>query len=170
MNLIYSTSIQALTQLSQLVQGSLASFLEDYQQSTLWIGNTEDMAIAAMSIQERTTEVILKIQLCDVDIPTLEIQLTQETVLLQGKLTDRSRIEGYFYPGQFQTLIPLPYPVHPETVRAELQQDMLLIHLPKQAEIQQHRVKVDVIFPDFWGSQQHNPASKIAAKNARFEK
>jgi hypothetical protein len=36
----------------------------------------------------------------------------------------------------FQSLIPLPYCVHPETVRAFLEQDVLTIRFPKPGEIQ----------------------------------
>jgi hypothetical protein len=53
-------------------------------------------------------------------------------------------VEGYFHPGQFQSLIPLPYPVHPESVCAEFKDNVLKCRLLKQRSITQYKVRVDM--------------------------
>jgi len=140
MNSIYGNSIQTLNSVTKIIQNSLASLLEDYQLSTLWIANTEESALTAVTIHETANEIWLKTNFAGVEINSLDIQLSQETVLIRGKSTVESGVEGYFSPGQFQSLIPFPCPVDPETAQAELKDNVLLLRLLKQGQIKQFKV------------------------------
>ncbi len=143
MNSIYWTALQNLNELSQFLQNELASLLENCQQSTFWIGHTYEAAVAAIAIHETNNEVLIEVRIPDVDSP-LDVELTQETALVRGKWAEKNEGEGYFHPGQFQSLIPLPYPVHPESVLAAFKDDVLSLRLLKQRSItQSSRVRVD---------------------------
>lgn len=155
------SAVQVLNDLSQLFQHSFASLLKECQQSTLWIGNTGETAIAAITIQETQTEAVLKAHIPEVQTATLDVQVSQETVLIQGQWSKSREVEGFFRPSRFQSLIPLPYSVHPETVRAELEQDVLTIRFPKQGEIQPSRVRVELKHPNLVIPQLHSPRLKI---------
>ena len=144
MNSIYWTALQSLNELSQLMQDSLASFLEDCQRSTLWIGHTPEVAVAGIAIHETQNEVIVEVRIPDADSKTLDVEFTQETALVRGKWIDKREVKGYFHPGQFQSLIPLPYPVHPESVSADFKNDVLKFRLLKQRSITQYKVRVDL--------------------------
>ncbi|MCU0516977.1 MAG: hypothetical protein MUC60_08940 [Oscillatoria sp. Prado101] len=79
MHSIYWTALQSLNELTQFMQNSLASFLEDCQQSTFWIGHTDEVAVAAIAIHETKNEVLLEVHIPDADGQTLDVELTQET-------------------------------------------------------------------------------------------
>lgn len=144
MTLAYWESLQTLARSSQSIQRLLSALLEGCHSSTLWVGNTETAAIPAIEIQETDTEVILRAQIPDIPAENLEIQVTQETVLIQGKFAHSADVEGYFSPSQFQSLIPLPTPVHPETVQADWQDNFLTLRLPRLAIVQVPRVQVNL--------------------------
>lgn len=140
------SAFQVLNELSQLFQDSFATLLKGCHQSTLWVGSTAETetAIAELTIHESQTEVVLRAYLPDVQMATLDVQIAQETVLIQGQWSQSAEVEGYFRPSRFQSLIPLPYCVHPETVRAFLEQNVLTIRFPKQGKIQPSRVRVEL--------------------------
>ncbi|MBW4492961.1 MAG: Hsp20/alpha crystallin family protein [Oscillatoria princeps RMCB-10] len=148
MHSIYWTALQNLNELSQFMQNELASLLENCQQSTFWIGHTYEVAVAAIAIQETKNEVLVEVRIPDADSQTLDVELTQETALVLGKWAVKTEVEGYLNPGRFQSFIPLPYPVHPESVLAEFKDDVLRLRLLKQPSIThsmvQSRVMVDV--------------------------
>ena len=148
MNLICWQSIHTLNALTKLMQDSLTKFLEDCQQSTIWIGNTEETAIRKIAIKESKTELVLEVLIPDVDSQSLDIQVSQETVLIRGKWTKKAEVEGYFHPSEFQSLIPLPDPVHPERNWAELNHDILRIRLLKLTAIQQSRIQIKLDSPN----------------------
>lgn len=155
MKLICWQSIHTLNVLTQLIQDSLTQFLEDCQQSTIWIGNTEETAIRKIALKKSKTELVLEVLIPDVDSQSLDIQVSQETVLIRGKWTNKAEVEGYFHPSEFQSLIPLPAPVHPERNWAELNHDILIIRLLKQTPIQQSRIQIKLDSPHLIASQQH---------------
>jgi HSP20 family molecular chaperone IbpA len=144
------SAFHVLNELSQLFQDSIATLLKDAQQSTLWVGSTAETetAITELTIHESQTEVVLRAYIPNVQMATLDVQIGQETVLIQGQGTESAEVEGYFRPSRFQSLIPLPYCVHPETVQAFLEQDVLTIRFPKQGEIQPSRVRVELKHPN----------------------
>lgn len=142
MNSIYWNWLQKLDCFNESMLNSLASFMQACQQSTLWIGNTSEVGPTEITIRETAKRVSIEVLMADIDINNIEIQVSQETLFLQGKLSEETGVDGYFHPGQFKTLIPLPHPVEPETASAELKQDVLLIRLFKKKAIQPSRIPV----------------------------
>lgn len=155
------SAFQVLNELSQFFQHSFANLLKQSQQSTLWIGNTEETAIAELTIHELQTEVVLRAYIPDVQMATLDVQIAQETILIQGEWSQSAEVEGYFRPSRFQSLIPLPYCVHPETVQALREQDVLTIRFPKPRKIQSSRVRVEVTSRNLRHSSTVRPMLKI---------
>jgi HSP20 family molecular chaperone IbpA len=141
MNSIYWTALQNLNELSQFMQNELACFLEDCQQSNFWIGHNPEVAVAAIAIHETNNEVLVEVRIPGADGKILDVEFTEGTALVRGKWTKKSRVEGSFNPGRLQSIIPLPYPVHPESVLAEFKDDVLRLRLLKQLSITHSRVK-----------------------------
>ena len=124
-------AFQALNDVNQDLAGSFSGLPTGCQQSTLWIDHTEETPIADIKIQEKDVTLILKVDISDLHLVKLNLQITPETVLIQGQPTEAAKVEGYFLPSGFQSLIPLPHRVHPEIYVAQIHQDGLTICLLK---------------------------------------
>jgi HSP20 family protein len=154
---------QILNTLNQLYQDSVTSLLKDCQQSTLWISNTAEMPISEVTLHETKTEVILRAYLSEVQLNTVNVKIAHETVLLEGEW-DKSSVEGYFYPSRFQSLIPLPYSVNPQTIQAEIKPGVLTVRFPKSAKIKPSRVEIQLKQPNLVVSPISNLDSKVFAR------
>ncbi|MGE5655044.1 MAG: hypothetical protein ACM37W_00220 [Actinomycetota bacterium] len=113
-------------------------------QRTLWIGNTEETPITAVIIRETKTKLVLKVRILDLYLLNLEVQVTPETVLIQGQPTESTGVEGFFVPSGFASLIPLPHLVQPQSCSTVLQPDGLVIQLAKHTEAQQLRLRFEL--------------------------
>lgn len=106
---------------------------------TLWVAQEGTTPVENVKIQETPTHLFLKVSIPSVQPEDLEIRVTSETIFLAGEKIERVQVFGYCdftYPvQQFKTLIPLPYAVHPETVSAEFQGNVLFLSLPKQKNV-----------------------------------
>jgi HSP20 family molecular chaperone IbpA len=140
MTLASQEPLKALERLHQSMQGLVADVLEHCNQSTIWVGNIQTAGISAIELQETDTELILLVQIPDLDEP-LDVQVTQETVLIQGRLMQHG-VAGYFCPERFQSIIPLPSPVQPDTVQADLQDDTLTLRLTKLHAVRQPKIRL----------------------------
>jgi len=116
-------AFQALNDVNQDLAGSFSGLPTGCQQSTLWIAHTEKTPIADIKIQEKDMTLILKVHISDIHLVKLNLQITPETVLIQGQPTEATVVEGYFLPSGFQSLIPLPHRVHPEIYETEIHSD-----------------------------------------------
>lgn len=114
------------------------------QQSTLWICNTEEVPITAITIHELETKLILKIHIYDIHLFNLSLKITPETLLLQGEPNEEAGVEGYFRPNGFKSLIPLPHPVEPEQYCTDLQMNGLKIQLAKQLNFRQSQIQIQL--------------------------
>ena len=137
-------AFQTLNDVNQDLKGSFLGLIKGYQQSTLWIANTEETPIAAITIHEENVTLLLKIHIADIHLLKLNIQITPETVLIQGQPTKAAGVEGYFRPSGFTSLIPLPHRIYPETYWTEIYLDSLTIQLTKQLETQQSKVLIEL--------------------------
>ncbi|HEY9647989.1 MAG TPA: Hsp20/alpha crystallin family protein [Chroococcidiopsis sp.] len=136
--------LQIVDELNQLLQQSCQTLLNQCQQSTFWVANTEETPVRAITIHESSDQLLLDICLADVQLSTLTLQLAQETVLLSGKWAESDPVTGYFEGDRFQSLIPLPFAIHPESVYAELTESGLQLYLPKQGQIQPSRMRIEL--------------------------
>jgi HSP20 family molecular chaperone IbpA len=135
-------AFQALNDGNQDLAGSFSGLPTGSQQSTLWIAHTEETPIAGIKIQEKDVTLILKVDISDLNIVKLNLQITPETVLIQGQPTEAAGVEGYFLPSGFQSLIPLPHRVHPEFYVTEIHQDSLTIQLAKDLRVPPSQVRI----------------------------
>ncbi|MBL1175288.1 Hsp20/alpha crystallin family protein [Pantanalinema sp. GBBB05] len=140
-------SIHTLNFFNQLIQDSLASLLENCQQSTLWVGNSSDLSIANVSIAANHTQMILTVVLTDGQITTLDIEISPDTVLIQGQWAKGAEIQGCFRPSHFQSLIPLPGSIDPETAQVSLEEQVLTLQFFKQDQSQSAKVRVELGLP-----------------------
>ncbi len=136
--------LQIVDELNQLLQHSCQTLLNQCQQSTFWIANTAETPVRGITIHESADLLLVDIALADVQLSTLTLQIAQETVLLSGEWAESGQVSGYFAGDRFQSLIPLPFAVHPESVHAELTQSGLQLSLPKQGQIQQSRMRIEL--------------------------
>ncbi|MEG4029267.1 MULTISPECIES: hypothetical protein [unclassified Microcoleus] len=137
-------AFQAWNDINQDLAGSFFGLPTDCQQSTLWIAHTEEKPIAGIKIQEKDVTLILKVHIYDIHLIKLNLHITPETVLIQGKPTKAAGVEGYFLHSGFQSLIPLPHRVHPETYGTEIHQDSLTIQLAKELRGQPLQVRIQL--------------------------
>ena len=134
-------AFQALNDGNQDLAGSFSGLPTGCQQSTLWIAHTEETPIAGIKIQEKDVTLILKVDISDLNLVKLNLQITPETVLIQGQPTEAT-VEGYLFPSGFQSLIPLPHRVHPEFYVTEIHQDSLTIQLAKDLRVPPSQVQI----------------------------
>jgi HSP20 family molecular chaperone IbpA len=135
-------AFQALNDGNQDLAGSFSGLPTGCQQSTLWIAHTEETPIADIKIQEKDMTLILKVHISDIHLVKLNLQITPETVLIQGQPTEATVVEGYFFPSGFQSLIPLPHRVHPEIYETEIHSDCLTIQLAKELSVPPSQVRI----------------------------
>jgi HSP20 family molecular chaperone IbpA len=106
---------------------------------TIWIAQEGITPIRDVEMQETSSHIILKVSIPILQPEDLSIRVTSETVFLSGEKIEQVEVPGYCdfsYPSQqFQCLIPLPYSVHPETVTAEWEKNLLLLKLPKEKTV-----------------------------------
>jgi HSP20 family molecular chaperone IbpA len=95
-----------------------------------------------LKFTEKDVTLILKVHISDIHLVKLNLQITPETVLIQGQPTEAAGVEGYFLPSGFQSLIPLPHRVHPEIYETEIHQDGLTIQLAKKLRVQPSQVRI----------------------------
>ncbi len=137
-------AFQALNGVNQDLAGSFSGLPAGYQQSTLWIAHTEETPIADIKIQEKDVILILKVDISDIHLVKLSLQITPETVLIQGQPTEAAGVEGYFLPSGFQSLIPLPHRVYPEIYETEIHSDGLTIQLAKELRVAPSQVRIQL--------------------------
>jgi HSP20 family molecular chaperone IbpA len=130
-------TVQPSQDLRDYLDGSFLNWLDRGRRSILWMGNAEDSPIAAVKTYETKATLILKIKIPDIHLVKLDLQITPETVLIKGQPTAANVVEGYFRPSEFESLIPLPHPVEPETCWAKIQPDVVEIQLAKKLKNQQ---------------------------------
>ncbi|MCU0547403.1 MAG: Hsp20/alpha crystallin family protein [Oscillatoriaceae cyanobacterium Prado104] len=130
--------------LREYLEGSFLNWLDRRPRSILWIGNTEDSPISTIKTYETKATLILKIKISDIHLVKLDLQITPETLLIKGQQTAASVVEGYFRPSGFESLIPLPHPVEPETCWVQIQPDGVEIQLAKKLKNQppQHWIEL----------------------------
>ena len=108
--------------------------------STLWVCDHGIAQPFSLDLQETETLLILKIQFHH-SRGSHDLQITPETVLVSGERLDPLEAQNYsqleFPTSRFQSLIPLPSSIQPQTAIAELSDTTLTLTLMKAYETQQ---------------------------------
>ncbi|WP_416674744.1 Hsp20/alpha crystallin family protein [Egbenema bharatensis] len=139
-------SWQMLNSLYQTVQEILSEASSYEQASTIWVGSSGSTWIADITIHETETDVTLRVQMPET-LVDLKVKVSPETAVIQGKPI-ACDVEGYFSASSIQNLIPLPIAVHPESVQVKLQDNVLMLVLPKSGRIQRQTIAVQVTSDD----------------------
>lgn len=127
-------AFQELNEVDEAFDRSSSTSSKQSLHSTLWVGQTEASSIAGITIHETAAKLVLSVKIPEIDRVVLDVQVTQETVLIRGEWADSTEVEGFFRPSGFESLIPLPYAVQDRIGCAEIQPDGLMIQLLKQAD------------------------------------
>lgn len=107
-------------------------------ESTLWVCDQGTAHPLSIDLQETATLLILKIH--HRSRGSLDLQITPETVLVRGERLDSLKAQNDSEPESssacFQSLIPLPSSIHPQTAIAELSGTRLTLTMMKSEETQ----------------------------------
>lgn len=101
-----------------------------------------------VDIIEEGDNIKVKAQVPGVKPEDIEIEVENDTLLLSGETRytteeDRGNVHlREIATGQFFRRIPLPTDVQGDKAKAEFQEGMLTITLPKSAEVRRHKIKV----------------------------
>ena len=149
MALVYWQFLQSLNYLHQHMQSLVSDLLKTSCESTVWLTDSGTTGITAIEIEQTDSQIILRVKISNVAIDDLEIQVKQETILIRGEQMETVDVPGYFNfqfcSGYFQSLIPLPSSVQPETVRAQLEDGFLAITLQKTRETPKQIVTFNLV-------------------------
>lgn len=162
----FQMSLTVLNILSKFYEHSVNNWLKQSQQSTLWISNTAEMPIREITLDETKTEVILKVYLSQVLFKNVDVKIGQETILIEGEW---QADEGYFDFSRFQSLIPFPYSIKPQTTQAEIEPGILTMKFQKSAKIKQSRVEIKPKQQNSVISNQSNIEAKCSAPFSEFQ-
>ncbi len=108
-------------------------------ESTLWVCDRGISQPFSLDLQETATLLVLKIEFHH-PRGSLDLQITPETVLVRGERLDPLEGQNYseseFSAASFQSLIPLPSSIQPQTAIAELSGTTLTLTMMKSYEPQ----------------------------------
>ncbi|WP_293133728.1 hypothetical protein [Microcoleus sp. bin38.metabat.b11b12b14.051] len=103
---------------SEYLESSSSRLLNGGQQSTLW-AIQQKPPIAAITIHEMEETLMLKVDISDIDLVKLDLQITPETILIQGKPTAATLVEDFFRPSglKVSSSCPIQYNQKPVGLR-----------------------------------------------------
>lgn len=108
-------------------------------ESTLWVCDRGVSQPFSLDLQETGSLLILKIQFHH-SMGSLDLKITPETVLVSGERINSLEVQNYSEPefsaSRFQSLVPLPSSIQPQTAIAELSGTTLTLTLMKSYETQ----------------------------------
>lgn len=123
--------------------------------SSLWPNGDRELATAgqwapAADLYEDKDQIIVRLELPGVRKEDVSISLTEDTLTIKGerksemeeKRENYYRLEGNY--GSFLRMIELPRPIKSDAVKAEYQDGILKIVLPKAEDSKTREIKIDV--------------------------
>lgn len=141
MSLLHRQALSVLETLHQQIQTVLTDLANECPQSTVWVATNDTNWISEIRMHYTETEVKLDVWLSDIPFQALELHISPETAVIRAKsLLDM--VEGFFSAEHLEGIIPFPVAVHPETVSASLQHNLLSLTLPKSGQIERQRLLV----------------------------
>jgi HSP20 family protein len=142
--------LRELNTLRQQMDSLFNDLLYSQHGLTLQPGNGSTSWAPAIELQETDTDIILKAEIPGVEAKDLDVQVSQESVLMTGEHQEEKRTQeqGFFRSelryGQFQRMIALPVLIQNDQVKAEFKDGILTLTLPKVEDVRQKMVKVDL--------------------------
>lgn len=138
---------QTFIDMGDYLYRSSSSLLHGSLQSTLWISSSGETSISSIIINETEVDLILRIDVSDLHLFKLDLTISPETVLIQGQPIEATIVEGYFCPNGFESLIPLPHVVKPETYWAEIKENTVILQITKELNILRSEVQIQLVNP-----------------------
>ena len=112
--------------------------------------NTSSTWKPAIELHNAEDHFVLKVQLPGLEAKDIEIEATRDGVMLKGTIRQNSENEknnrrySEFYYGTFQRTVKLPIAIQNERVKADFQNGILTLTLPKVEEAVNRVVKVNL--------------------------
>ncbi|MCU0567586.1 MAG: Hsp20/alpha crystallin family protein [Oculatellaceae cyanobacterium Prado106] len=114
-------------------------------------GGSEELSFMPSAEMEETPEEIrLKLEIPGMEAKDLDIQVTEDAISISGerksesKTEEKGMVRSEFHYGRFERAISLPVPIKNDQVKAEYQNGILHLTLPKAEEGKRKAVKVEV--------------------------
>ena len=104
----------------------------------------------AIELKDTGDNLVLRAVLPGIDVKDVNVQVTNEAVLLSGehhyeqKTEDNKLFKSEFRYGKFQRVIPLPVAIINDQVQAEYKDGILTLTLPKVVEEKNKVVKINL--------------------------
>ncbi len=141
-------NLQTLHILQHYLNNVIDDLDRNSQISSLWLNDRSHNSITTCMIFETKSGIIVNAMIPNIVADSLEIQVTDEVVFLQGEHSKSAKQEDYYQLecgySQFQSIIPLPKLIEPEIAIANLKNDMLTLILQKSLRSRQ-QVKVQIL-------------------------
>ena len=112
--------------------------------------NSRNSWAPAIELKSTEAEVTLRAELPGIEAKDLDIQVTREAVSISGeyKATHKTETGRYlrseFRYGNFHRVVPMPYAVQNDGVKAEFKDGILTLVLPRLAADRPHTVKLNL--------------------------
>jgi len=120
-----------------------------------WMGlpSMSGMWTPAVEIKELEQELVLKAEIPGIDVKDLEVEVTEDRVILSGEHKEEKRTEdkhkNYFrselHYGQFQRIVPLPMPIKTDNIKSDFQHGILTLTMQKVEDAPKKAVKVNLL-------------------------
>jgi len=107
--------------------------------------------VPAVDIQETDHELVVKADVPDVDMKDIDVRMENGTLTLRGERKfEAKKSEGGWHRversyGTFERAFTLPETVNPEGVKADYENGVLTVTLPKKEIAKPRQIKVDVV-------------------------
>ena len=104
----------------------------------------------AIELQDTQENLILRAEIPGVEGKDIDVQVTREAVAISGehrfenKTQERGFFRSEFRYGSFQRVIPLPVPIQNDQVKADFNNGILTLTLPKVTEARRTVVKLNL--------------------------
>ncbi len=125
--------LQPLSHLVQELGETLQAFHHPPHQSTLWVCESGKTRLTDVQVLETPLEICLRMSLPNLVDNHLELQLSAETVRIQGcqYVSGDAQVGAECSPQPFQSIIPFPSLVEPEAAIAQIENGVLILTLRK---------------------------------------
>ena len=112
--------------------------------------NSKATWMPALEFVDAGDNFVLKAQLPGIDPKDVDVQVTPEAISISGerRYENTNEKSGYvrseFRYGKFHRVLPLPAPIHNDSVQAEYKDGILMLTLPKVTEARNKVVKINL--------------------------
>lgn len=131
------------------LQNAMDRFFEDsFFEAPQWLNRMESELLVPVDMRETDETLVLNVELPGLKPEDVEISIRNNTLTLQGELKsedERDRGDVHFKErryGSFQRSIQLPTHIDTENVKAEFEDGVLHVTLPKSEEIKPRQIAI----------------------------